>query len=308
MGDVDGVVYPGKEEWDVLIVLDACRYDYFERLYPEYLSGELEKRLSPGTWSLEWAERSFPGVYDDVVYVSANPYVRNSYISEEKLQGKWGGLRIDPFVSEMHFYKVIDVWVDGWDEKRGTVFPATVNEAAIYAMRRYGDRRYVIHYVQPHSPYLGAHGLELKGPTDRFLESIRWRIVDTLGKERGRRVNEAIGLWPPPSTLERIARRFGHDVLRRLYQQNLKLVLRHVSLLKDYLSGRVVVTSDHGESLGESGVYGHRRDIRTKEVVEIPWLEMHLEKREKPLPQVDYEEDVGAEYRLEDRLEALGYV
>ena len=41
------------EEWDTLIVLDACRYDFFEKVYRDYLSGTLEKRVSPGSCTEE---------------------------------------------------------------------------------------------------------------------------------------------------------------------------------------------------------------------------------------------------------------
>ncbi len=28
-----------EEDWDNLIILDACRYDFFERVYKDYLAG-----------------------------------------------------------------------------------------------------------------------------------------------------------------------------------------------------------------------------------------------------------------------------
>ena len=48
------------ENWDYLIILDACRYDYFKKYYNKYLTGGiLEKAISPATWTLEWAEKNF---------------------------------------------------------------------------------------------------------------------------------------------------------------------------------------------------------------------------------------------------------
>ena len=45
-----------KEDWDYLIILDACRYDDFEELHSKYLEGELEKkeiRLIPRQWTYQ---------------------------------------------------------------------------------------------------------------------------------------------------------------------------------------------------------------------------------------------------------------
>lgn len=42
-----------REEWDYLIILDACRYDYFAAIWENYFDGELEKRVSLGSGTLE---------------------------------------------------------------------------------------------------------------------------------------------------------------------------------------------------------------------------------------------------------------
>ena len=65
-----------EESWDVLILLDACRYDYFEKIRQEHLpAGDLSCRTSIGSSTVEWRNNSFPGVYKDVVYVSNAPLV-----------------------------------------------------------------------------------------------------------------------------------------------------------------------------------------------------------------------------------------
>ncbi|PTD94209.1 hypothetical protein C9439_03940 [archaeon SCG-AAA382B04] len=62
------------EEWDICIVLDACRYDVFKDLYKEYLRGELEKRKSKGSNTLSWLKNTFPKTYN-ITYVSSNPFI-----------------------------------------------------------------------------------------------------------------------------------------------------------------------------------------------------------------------------------------
>ena len=57
-----------EEKWDYLIILDACRYDYFESLHKDFFGGELEKRISLGSNTIEWCLESFKGYYLDVIY------------------------------------------------------------------------------------------------------------------------------------------------------------------------------------------------------------------------------------------------
>jgi len=48
-----------KQEWDFLIVLDACRYDYFAKMYQEFFLGELKKVISSGIDTLSWLKHTF---------------------------------------------------------------------------------------------------------------------------------------------------------------------------------------------------------------------------------------------------------
>ncbi len=80
-------VHVTEEDWDHLIVLDGCRYDYFLKVYTSFLEGKLEKVVSVGSNTVEWRDNSFPGNYDDVVYVSANPHI-NSVVEVGGVQGR----------------------------------------------------------------------------------------------------------------------------------------------------------------------------------------------------------------------------
>jgi len=63
-----------NKSWKYLIILDACRYDYFKRLYKRYLGGWLKKVISPASETREWLMKIFRGkIYLDIVYISANP-------------------------------------------------------------------------------------------------------------------------------------------------------------------------------------------------------------------------------------------
>jgi len=273
--------------WKYLIILDACRYDYFERVYKDYSTlrlGKLKKVLSPGSSTTEWLEKIFQGrECKDTVYISANPYINSKGLS-------YRGFDPKPIASR--FYKVIDVWDWGWDERLSTVHPREVNKAVLVASRLYPNKRLIIHYIQPHFPYLSlaregiiTEVLKIKiykerGPVaTRFMDKvrgfIRWKIFWKLLGERGSKLAFKL-VGKPLDYNELIARRLGVEGLRGAYEENLKLVLSYVGKLTSHLKrrGLVVITADHGELLGERGLFGHPSGMREPELVEVPWLEI----------------------------------
>jgi len=129
-----------EEEWDNLIILDACRFDLFEREIGNWnIKGKLEYRISRGAntgyFLRENFERNeFKPILKEIVYVTANPLV-NRYLGDK-------------------LYKVISVWKFGWNEELGTVPPEIVYEAALHAIRKNSGKRFIIHFIQPHEPHI----------------------------------------------------------------------------------------------------------------------------------------------------------
>lgn len=269
-------VHPMEEKWDHLIILDACRYDYFEALYSDYLEGDLEKVRSPSFHTEKWRKEVFTERYDDIVYVSANPYITG--ISE-----------VEGFSAGEHFHDIVDVWAWGWDDKIGTVPPEKVNKGVRKARREYPDKRLIIHYLQPHAPYLSLG--ELPGG-DSFqevmrdlgdknaLESLIGKIRDQLGKklvkitswEIGWKINRFLG-FPPAIPEEAAYREVGTKGMRKAYRENLKTVLSYVKDVIDDLDGKIVLSADHGEMLGEGGDFVHHNENHHINR-EIPWVEI----------------------------------
>lgn len=308
-----------EEEWNHLIILDACRYDFFAAIYKDYLEGRLEKRHSIGTSTLEWRDRTFPGKYEDVVYVSSNPYIA----SKTSVRGFLGG---------DHFAQVYDVWKTGWDPELGTVPPEAVNQAAIRALMKHQDKRLIVHYLQPHAPYLSLamgnvgfpspqpeRGEVLRGTkaTDSNLKLRILKVLTPLATRTGIlgpnptwRLRQWLHM-APASPMDAVRRHYGVEVLRKAYRDNLEIVLRKVRTLLAYMSGRIVVTSDHGELLGEDGCFSHFSGSKNPYLVEVPWLVIEKSQSE-PRPQASHQETQETERedeaKIKDRLRALGYI
>jgi len=256
------------EDWDNLVILDACRYDFFEE--QAQLEGKTIKRLSRGTTSREFIRGNFTDNKSwDTVYTSANPW----YL---RLREQLG--------SEVHAYRNLHT-----DEIRDavgglTTRPETVTEHALQADEEYPNKRLIIHYLQPHQPYLSEFGRE------RF-EAHR----DTM-------------LAVKHSDVDRT------DVARA-YRENLDLVLGEMEHLIDSLTGRTVITSDHGELLGEHEKpipvrrFGHPGGVYVKELLEIPWHVVDSGQRKKIVAERPAEGgDSCTDYKAVRRqLEDLGY-
>jgi hypothetical protein len=94
-----------------------------------------------------------------------------------------------------------------------------------------------------------------------FSEGSLWRMRESLG-------------LPPESPMDAARREFGEGGLREAYAMNLQIVLAYISSLLEDLSGTIVVTSDHGERLGEGGRFSHGYGLKDRLLLEIPWLVM----------------------------------
>jgi hypothetical protein len=274
---------PAGEDWDYLVVLDACRFDFFERVHGEYLEGTLEKRRSPASSTPEWAAEAFPDEYD-IAYVSANPFINGIGVALDET--KWGSSCGYSWRATDHFAEVLDAWTEGWDDDLGTVPPREVNRIVAANRGTLDDHdRVVVHYLQPHAPYISGgsgrklghlrKGVETGGDAgdDGPVAAARRRVESALGRsEFAMKLGMLVEL--SPSTLLDAGRRGSKAVIERLYEQNLRLVLEAVTDLVADLDGRVVVTSDHGEAFGEQGVWEHHVDTHIPPLVEVPWLEL----------------------------------
>ena len=270
------------EEWDYLIVLDACRYDAFERLHGEYLSGRLEKRRSPGSATPEWAAKTFTGDHD-ITYLSANPFVNSLGIPLDDL--KWGASCEYEWAAADHIDTVVDLWRDAWDDDLGAVVPGDVTERARERCTATDDNdRTVIHYLQPHAPYLRrGRGRKLRrirggvstpaadAADDGSLSTVRKWVERRLGGSQLAMMLGMVVELDPASALDIGDRGFG-ETIRSYYEENLRLALSAAADLAADLDGRTVVTSDHGEAFGEHGVWEHHVETHIPPLVDVPWL------------------------------------
>lgn len=259
-------------DWDHLLILDACRYDMFRE--QSSLPGRLKSVESRASATVEFLEANFDGrEFLDTVYVTGSPMLHRH--------------RDD---IETQFHDVINVWrEDGWNEEYRTVLPETMTEAALEAKQQYPNKRLLVHYLQPHYPFLGPTGQE------HFdLDRLDFEWYKLLSGELD--VSDA--------------------VVKRAFKENLEEVLPEVQRLFDNFSGKTVVTADHGQAIGDRGfplpiqIYGHPRGMYPEELVTVPWLV--YENGDRPdivAENVDRSDPIEQDEKTaSERLEHLGYL
>ncbi len=254
-------IYILKESWNNLIILDACRYDTFKEEFDKRkMKGKLKYIVSRGAETTEFLRENFSKTkYNDIVYITANPFV------DKLLRGK--------------LYKIISVWKNGWNDKYQTVLPETMYEYALNVIRKYPDKRLIIHFIQPHSPYPNGTGeFKFGKQLNAMLNGKKFKIRYKLDE------NSFAGEWPYIGT-----KSLKVDKLKEGYQQNLELAMPYIEKLIDILPGRTVVTADHGEAFGEKihplipiKIYGHIPEKRISVLIKVPWLVIEPEEKEPP--------------------------
>lgn len=226
-----------KEDWDYLIVLDACRYDVFK----EIVDKKANYVISGGSCTQEWLEWNFKQKYNDVIYIAGNPHFSSLHLKKT--------LGFNPF------YDVNEVWNYGWDEAINTVPPNQVTQATIDTLNNYPDKRMIIHYNQPHHPFLkDKEILEMDDGSWNTLKGGLWGGTKKT-------------IWDFVKNGEISVNR-----VKKAYRENLKIVMIEVKKLEKILQGKIILTSDHGNFFGKYGIYGHIPNFRAEELVKVPWV------------------------------------
>lgn len=258
-----------EEDWDTLILLDACRYDIFADAVP--FDGTLGSQISLGSTSEEFLNQNFSDAqFHDTVYVNANVYFPRLGLDQDGT-----------------FHAVIDL-LDKWDSELEIAHPETVTDAAVDAHDRFPNKRVIVHYMQPHIPFIGEYGRELQDRIDR-----RSVWVDLRNGDKPVSINE---IW-------------------KAYRENLDFVLEYVEELLEAISGKVVISADHGNMIGERHgpiptpkLYGHPWGVYAPQLVKVPWFEIGSSDRRIIKSEPPIEIQKRSEKLIQDRLQSLGYM
>lgn len=270
-----------SEDWELLIILDACRVDTLESVADEYdFIDNVRSLTSVGSTSSEWLAKTM--VHDHLDQIGETAYITGNPFTDEVLRrGNFPDSDLETVtfpnwatVESEKFGELDEVWQYAHDEEYKTVLPRDITERVIDHSRNEGHERIIAHYMQPHAPFLESDS-RIKG---RNLKSLR--TDDSISNE----------------------------VIRDFYRETLREVLDEVAVLIENVDAdQVVITADHGEALGEWGAYGHPVGFPHPVVKQVPWVETSAND-EGTLETSDVNTESEASESVEENLKDLGYL
>lgn len=275
-----------EDDWDLLVILDACRVDTMCEIADEYdFVEDVDGVWSVGSQSAEWMANTLTESYrqdiEGTTYISGNGFSAGVLKRGNRPPAN-NTIPVDfsswTTVDENTLHSHIEVWESNHDETYGSVLPGPMTDYTIEEGRNGDADRIITHYTQPHLPYIGNAYREGRSPTE--LED---RGYELLEEGRGSR-----------------------DEVYEAYKETLRWVLDDVEeLLENFDAEKVVITSDHGEAFGEWKAYGHPEGFPHPAVKKVPWVETTATDKHSREPDLDV--DSSTETDIEQHLEDLGY-
>lgn len=281
-------------DWDVLIILDTCRVDALQFVAEEYyFLDEIEEIWSVGGHSGEWMAHTFDRqqmeVLSNTAYLSANPHTKsvleNNMTAEDKQikrlsrYGEWD------FVSTSEFGRIEHIWKyeiteeeSPYNQIDGYTPPRSVTDRGIAVSRNYDFDRIILHYLQPHRPYLTD---AIENCRDLYdYEKEPWEYMRKTG---------------------------DRETVFKSYLNELRFVLDDVEKLLNNLDAeKVAISADHGEAFGEYNVYEHHAGSLHPFIRYVPWVTTNATDSHSYTPRLD--PTTTSERSAEELLKHLGYM
>ena len=238
--------------WDVLFIFDACRFDYFEKISLPIFTAvkniefKYFRCLSAGRCTVEWFRNTFDKKLDNVIYISNNPIITSTH------------LHIYEYFPKRFFKDFVDVFQSSLD-KLGYAchfIPDKAFTILFKLMRKYQDCKFIVHLYQPHAPYVFEYETAIF-----YIKNI---------------IQGDVNFW------KFVKQGFiSIEKLKKAYILNLiYITIVTLEYLKKLKNRKIVITSDHGEFLGEKGYFNHECPKDYKEmnifIQTVPWLEIEL--------------------------------
>lgn len=261
------------QDWDLLVILDACRYDHFVDV--DHPDGTLRSTPSRGSHTREWLRGNFGDrECHDTVYVTASPQLY-----------RWND-RIDA-----DFHAVEHVWQTQTDERWGVVLPEVMAEQVRHSIETHPHKRIIGHFMQPHYPFTEA-GTHLNSQDDDdpdVWNRIRTGELETTPAE----VENAL-----QANLEHALPHVR--ALVRDFDGRTVVSADHGNMLGERAAGPIPYR-----------MWGHPPGSYTPQLVTVPWLEIDATGARRQIrsqaPDSTGVRTADADVAVEERLQDLGY-
>ena len=259
------------EDWDTLVILDACRYDTLEAI--DGLPGTLESRQSLGSMTSEFLQANVAGRdLTDTVYVTATPQLHNVVDADE-----------------IHFHKIYDLWEDDnnfWTGEKGhrCILPETMAEYTKEVIDTHPNKRVLVHVTQPHVPFVDPVSQALVGDGNPYRRYVAGKIDVTAEDLRQSYENNL-----------RCAIPHVRDLMTSIEGKTV-VTADHGQLLGDR-SFPIPVK-----------MWAHPHGTYVEELVKVPWLVYESGDRRRIVAEPPVGDDDATDFSvIKERLRDLGY-
>jgi hypothetical protein len=278
--DNDGM-YVMDEDWDNLVIIDACPLHIFENCYDG--PGAVETRISRGETTARFFRENFEGEsHYDTIVVSGNAAAGD-------------------VAEHLDFFKFVGLWGDAdfnqADRRhRDVVPPKAVVEKTIEVHEEHPNKRIISHFLQPHPPFVVKDGEPLSaGSKYRDFTASRRGEISAEKIRKLYRENTDYVLEYVDELTNTLA---GKSVITTDHGT---LLGEGVPLIYELLHPRWSFRNRNRFD------YAHYSNLRLPTLVEVPWVELDSTTRrdviEAETPEgLEMDRDV-----IEEQLEALGY-
>lgn len=294
-----------ERDWDILIILDAARYDIVSEISDDYdYIDTVDKIRSRGSHSSEWCYNTF--VTDHEKYdedIRNTHYITGNVIASLVLNGASDtdflddGSYVEEAASQEYEHKRIErlssyqpAWKDSLDMECEHIPPQSITARLLDILpnRRENDK-YMLHYMQPHEPFVEA---------------------DSERRNRWPNSKEDISMFNMSDN--------DYNQLMQNYKDNHRYIFDHLRIIMNQIDNDldVAISADHGnitnKVLGVPYTFGHPNYVFfSKQLRNVPWIEVDQSKSRDPIREWDeIEVDKASNHTDEeviDRLESLGY-
>jgi len=226
-----------NNQWDVMIVLDACRYDEFvECIKKSDIIGNYMKVDSQALHTAMWYEKNWK-MENDVNLISGHGIL---WLEEFSIFKR--------FKNPYGFFN---------NERKKWIYPGFNFSKLLEYQIKYPGMKTLVHIIPPHLPFLGKMGHE-------FMKEL-----DVINPH----TTEGHGNMNAYNRITQYGRIHGWDRPRKCYMENILFAIIWIEKFIDRMKGQVIITADHGELLGEGGIYGH--DNSHGDILRsVPWFEV----------------------------------
>lgn len=281
-------------DWEIAIILDTCRVDALKQVSEQYeFIDEVNSMISVGAATPEWVSNTFTSEYESEVestaYVTGNGFVEailSETVSPEGHEGanfaptNWDTVGLDEFELLDLVWRSDDICKSNTGEQYYAQ-AQTVADHAISYWRQNNYDRMIVHFVEPHHPYLQAKQID-SHTDDNSKVYHPFRYLQNDG--------DFNDVW-------------------QYYISELRAGLDGVrSLIENVDANRVLITADHGETFGEYYEYHHRSGSINPYLRKVPVVWTAADNLMKRSPSVDTSNNRDKNESIRSHLSALGYM